>query len=335
MPERGVRRVAVSALAWALAAHAFAASGYHVVKKIRVPSGEGAWDHATVDEAGRRLFVAREGEVDVVNLDTGALEGPIGGLKGARAVAVAPDAKRGFIANADGGTVTVFDLGSLKKLSDVPAAAGSEFVAYDPSSKRVLALNAGAHNATVINAADGTVAGTIEVDGSTAIADGSGQFFVALKDKGAVARVDPQKLTVGPIWPVADCERPSGLALDKKSHRLFVGCRNLMLYVVDSDKGRVITQFSAGENIGSVAFDPASRVIFVSSEDGLITVARQEGPDAYRLLDTLYTKPGSRTMAFDSKTHQLFVPSGDLEKAAAGGRKKLVAGTFGILVVGK
>jgi DNA-binding beta-propeller fold protein YncE len=327
----------------ALAVHAFAASGYHVVKKIRIPSGEGAWDYATIDEAGRRLFVARDTEVDVVDVDTGKLAGTIAGLKGARAVAVAPEAKRGFITNADDGTVTIFDLSSLKKVSDVPAAAAPEFIVHDPSSKRVLALNSGAHNATVINAADGAVAGTIAVDGSVAVADGGGHVFVALKDKAAVARVDMQKLAVDQSWAVADCEHPSSLAMDKKSHRLFVGCRNLMLYVMDSDKGRVITQLSAGENIGTTAFDPATRMIFSSSEDGLISVVQQEAPDSYRVVDTLYTKPGSRTMAFDPKTHQLFIPSGDLEKAAGGAgkadgsaaRKRLVAGTFGILVVGK
>jgi DNA-binding beta-propeller fold protein YncE len=336
------RAVACGMLSMALAVEAFGwGTGYYVRKRFRIPSSGGFWAHSTIDEASRRLFVAHGTQVDVVNVDTGELVGTIPDTKGARAIALAREFKRGFITNGDRAAVTMFDLDTLKRLSDIPAGDSPDFIAYDPSTKRVFTFNAAGRSSTVIKAADGTVAGSIDLDGKTgvAVADGAGHVLVNLRDKGIVARIDSQKLAVDQRWPVADCEQPSGLALDQKNHRLFIGC-NLMLYVMDSDNGRIITHLSVGENPDSIAFDPATGLIFTSSDDGLITVIHQDGPDAYSIADTLYTKAGSKTLALDLKTHRVFVPVGEIvtqAPRAPGGKatKEVLPNTFAILVVAK
>jgi DNA-binding beta-propeller fold protein YncE len=324
-----------------LAAAAFSGSGYHIVQRIRVPSGEATWDHSAIDEAGRRLFVAHENQVDVLNVDSGKLLGTIP-ARGAHAIALAPELKHGFITNGLNTMVTMFEFDTLKKLADIPTGQSPGAIVYDPFTRRAFSFSTVGLNSTVINAADGVVVATINLDAkpAQAIADGAGHVFVDLNDKSAVARIDAQALAVDQHWSIEGCDRPTTIDMDRKNHRLFIGCQDLMLYVVDSDNGRVISRLSVGENADDTAFDPATGLIFTSSGDGLISVGRQDGPSSYSVVDALYTKPGSKTMVLDLKTHRLFVPCGDLKKlppAAPGGkaRETVVPDTFAILVIGK
>ena len=351
MSSRSVWRYAACGIVCVmLAVQALAGSGYHILKKFPIPSGgEGTWDYATIDEDGRRLFVAHETQVEVLNADTGKLLGTIA-ARGAHAIALVPEFKHGFITNGQNATVTMFDFDTLKSLSDIPVGDLADGIAYDPFTKRVFSFNTVGRNATVINAADGTVAGTINLDAKPeqAVADGVGHVFVDLKDRNMVVRIDSQKLAVDQRWPIAGCDRPTSLDMDKKTHRLFIGCRDLMLYVMDSDNGRVITQLPIGDNVDNTAFDPATALIFTSSEDAVITVMHEDGPDSYHAVQTVKTQAGSKTMALDLKTHRLYVPYGEVEKLPpvqqpktggkvdmSGVRRKVVANTFGILVVGK
>ena len=342
----GCRNFSRCATLWALClvmvVSAWAAAGYHVLKRIPIPMGEGTWDYATIDEPGRRLFVSHESQVEVLDADTGKFVGTIADTKGAHAIVLVPEFKHGFITNGNNATVTMFDYGTLKKLSDIVTGELPDGMVYDPLTKRAFSFNTVGRNSTVINAADGAVAGTINLDGKPeqAVVDGLGHVFVALKDKGSVARIDTQQLRIDQRWPVAGCDRPTTVALDKKTHRLFVGCRNLMLYVMNMDDGAVMAHLPIGDNVDTTAFDPATGLIFSSTEDGNITVIHEDGPNSYRVVETIKTHAGSQTMALDLKTHRLFVPFGEVEKvqpSAPGGKvkKKVAANSFGILVVGK
>jgi len=329
-------------LSCCLSSAAADAAGYRVLKKIPIPYGEGTWDYATVDEPGRRLFVSHESQVEVLNADTGKFLGRIPDTKGAHAIVLVPEFKRGFITNGANATVTVFDYDTLKKLSDLPTGELPDGMVYDPFTKRAFSFNTVSRNSTVIDAAQARVMGTVDLDAKPeqAVADGSGHLYVALKDKGMVGRIDTQKLVVDQRWPVADCDRPTTAALDKKARRLFIGCRNLMLYVMNLDTGKVITQVPIGDNVDTTAFDPSTALIFSSTEDGIITVVHEDGPDSYRVVETVKTQAGSQTMALDLRTHHLFVPFGEVEKiqpTAPGGKvkKKVAANSFGILVLGK
>jgi DNA-binding beta-propeller fold protein YncE len=327
-------------LLFALAADA--ATGYHVLKKIPIASGEATWDFGTIDESSRRLYVAHETSVEVLDVDTGKKIGSIEGMKGAHGIVLAPEFKHGFVTNGDNGTVTMFDYATFKRLADIPAGNLPDSIVYDPNSKRVFAFNTMSRNSTVIDASDGKVVGSIDLDGKPefAVADGEGQVFDDLVDKGVVARIDSQKLTIDARWQVADCDRPTSMAIDKKTRRLFIGCRNLMLYVMNADNGDVVAHLPIGDNVDTTAFDPASNLIFSSTEDGIITIMHEDSADTYRVVDTVKTQNGSKTMALDLKTHKLFVPFGDVEKLPPehpGGkvRKKVAANSFGVLVLGQ
>ena len=343
MSFRKTRFLFTAALSACLSLFVFAeSSGYHLLKKIPVVNSEGTWDFATIDESARRLYVAHETQVDVFDLEKESAIGKISGAKGAHGIAIAPESGTGFITNGDGAFVTQFGLKNLEVLKTIPTGNLPDAIVYDPSSQRVFSFNTVGRNSTVIDAASAKVVATIPLDGKPefAVSDYEGHVFVDLVDKAIVAQIDPQKLEVTNRWPVDGCDRPTSMAIDRKNHRLFVGCRNFLLAVINSDNGKKLTTLPIGDNVDTTAFDPETGLIFSSTEDGVITVAHEDDPNTFTSVGTVKTQNGSKTMALDLKTHRLFVPSGEVEKlppATPGGkvRKRVTEKTFAILVMGR
>lgn len=330
--------------AWAFsfsAAWAADAPGYHVAKKIEV-GGEGGWDYLTVDSAARRLYVTHATRVVVIDADKGTVVGEVPDTEGVHGVAIAPEIGRGFTSNGRSSTITIFDLGTFKPLSRVKSTGENpDAILYDSASRRVFAFNGRTQNATVIEAATGAVSGTIALAGKPefAASDGRGRVFVNIEDKSLVAVIDAQKLSVEKTWPLAPCEEPSGMAIDRAHQRLFVGCHNKMMAVVDTGSGKVVATVPIGEGVDANGFDPGSGDAFASCGDGTLTVARAQASDKYVVTQTVATQRGARTMALDEKTHAIFLataefgppPSPTAENPRP--RPSLVPGTFTILVV--
>jgi YVTN family beta-propeller protein len=306
------------------AAMAAPSSGYHLIKKVTVP-GTGGWDYVSVDEAGRRIYIAHATQVEVLNADTYELVGTIPNIAGAHGVAVASEFGKGFATQGKADAVAMFDLKTLNKLADIKVGKKPDAIIYDPGSKHVFAMNGDGDSTTVINAADGKVLGTIDLGGGPefAAADGKGSLYVNLEEKGATAHVDLNSMKVMHAWPLAPCATPTAMAFDSSSRRLFVGCRGgKMMAVLDADSGKVITTSPIGERVDAGAYDPATRLVFMSTGDGNVSIFHQDSADKYSLLENLATVPGSKTMGLDPKTHNLIVPSNQ-------------GGTFTILVYGQ
>ena len=312
--------------------------GYRLLKTVPVP-GDGGWDYLTVDEAGRRVYISHSSQVDVLDADTYELKGTIPDTNGVHGIAVAADVGRGFTSNGRANTVTIFDLKTLKSVGEVKTGRNPDAIIYDPSSKRVFAFNGGSGSATVIDAAEGKEAGTIELGGRPefAAADGAGNVFVNLEDKNTLLKLDAKKMTVLERWPLTPGETPTGLAMDTATKRLFVGCRNKLLVVVDAESGKVVAKEPIGERVDAAAFDPQTKLVFCSCGDGTVSVYHQDGPDKYTLAETIKTKVGAKTMALDRKTHNLFLPSAEFKPNPdkPGGRPVMVPKTFAVLVYGK
>jgi YVTN family beta-propeller protein len=291
-------------------AAASAAAGYHLLRTIPV-GGTGGWDYLTVDEPGQRLFVSHETQVEVIDLALNSVSGKIPDTPGVHGIALAQEEGRGFISNGQTSTVTIFDLKTLAAISQAPAGKKPDAIVYDSSTHRVFAMNGGSNSSTVIDAASGKVLGTIALGGGPefAAADGSGNVFVNLEDQSEVLRIDARRLTVKNRWPLAPCERPSSMAIDRVNHRLFIGCRSKVMAVVNSDTGTVIVTLPIGDHVDASAFDPATGLIFNSTGEGSVDVFHQDSPDKYSAVQRIPTHAGSKTMALDSKTHELLVPS--------------------------
>ena len=300
-----------------------AAESYHVTKKIPIP-GQGGWDYLTVDEGARRLYVSHGTQVEVLDVDSGAVVGKIENTPGVHGIAIAPDLGRGFVSNGQSSTVTIFDLKTLKTIAEVPVGKKPDAIIYDPATSRVFAFNGDSNSATAIQAADGKVAGTVDLGGGPefAVADGSGYVYNNVEDASLVLKINARSLKVEQRWPTAPCASPSSIAMDRPNRRLFIGCRSKVMAVMNADTGKVITTLPIGDHVDATAFDPDSRLIFNSNGEGTITVIHQDSPDKYSVVETVKTLPRAKTMALDPKTHRLFLSTAE-------------AGQFEVLVVGQ
>ncbi len=313
------------------------ASGYRVIKTVPV-GGEGFWDYLAVDSEGRRLYISHGNHVQVMDTDSYTLVGEIPDTQGVHGIAVAPELGRGFTSNGRANTVTIFDLKTLKTLGTASTGTNPDAIVYDSVTKRVFTMNGRSNNATAINAADGTVAGTVDLAGRPefAAADGKGNIYVNIEDKSEIVQFDAQNLKVLNRWPLAPCEEPSGLAMDTKNRRLFAGCHNQMMAVVDADSGKVVATPPIGQGVDANKFDAGTKYAFSSNGDGTLTVVHEDSPNKFSVVENVPTKRSARTMALDEKTHNIFLSAADFEPPAPGERRgKMKPDSFVILVVGQ
>jgi hypothetical protein len=313
------------------------ASGYQLVKTVPV-GGDGFWDYLFVDGDARRVYISHGTHVVVMNADTYAIVGDIPDTQGVHGIAVAPELGRGFTSNGRTDNVTVFDLKSLKTLNTVKVGANPDAILYDPLTRRVFTMNGRSHDTTAINAADGTVAGTLDLGGKPefAVADGMGGIYVNIENTSEIVHFDGQNLTLLSRWPLAPCQEPSGLAIDPKNRRLFAGCHNKMMAVVDADTGKVIATPAIGEGVDGNAFDPDTDCAFASNGEGTLTVVHEDSASSFTVLENVPTKRSARTMALDRKTHNIFLSAADFEPPAPGERRgRIKPGSFVVLVLSR
>ncbi|SPF44700.1 YVTN beta-propeller repeat-containing protein [Candidatus Sulfotelmatobacter kueseliae] len=329
-------------LSMAVLALAAAGPGYHVIQTYKV-GGEGWWDYLTADSDARRVFISRGTQVMVLDADSGKTVGDIPDTPGVHGIALAPELGRGFTSNGREGTVSIFDIKTLATSSKVKVGDNPDAILYDPATKRVFTFNGRSQDSTVIDAASGKVLGTIKLDGKPefAASDAKGTIYVNIEDKSELVAIDPNKLEVKAKWPLAPCTEPSGLSIDRKNRRLFVGCDNKMMAVVDADSGKVLATPAIGEGVDATTFDPETGLAFASCGEGVLTVVKEESPDKFSVAENVPTRRGARTLALDAKTHNIFVVTADFgprPEATADNphpRPAMLPDSFVVLVVGK
>ena len=289
------------------------APSFKVAHRILL-GGEGGWDALTMDAPSHRLFVTHGTRVQVVDVKTDSVVGEIPNTPGVHGVALASDLGRGFTSNGRDSSVTMFDLKSLAVLGRIKLdARNPDAIEYDPASKRVFVFNGGSASASVIDPSAGTVVGNVPLGGKPefAAADGAGRMYVNLEDSSAVVAFDTRTLKVLGRWPLAPGEEPSGLAMDREHRRLFAGCSNKKLVVLDADNGRVVSVLPIGERVDGVAFDAPLGLVFSSNGDGTLTVIHEDGPDAYTVVENAPTQAGGRTLALDPTTGTVYIPTAE------------------------
>ncbi len=317
-------------------------AGYKVVNTYKL-GGEGGWDYLIADAAARRLYISRATHVMVMDLDSGKTVGDIADTPGVHGIALAPELGRGFTSNGREGTVTIFDRKTLGSISKAKVGENPDAIVYDPATRRVFTFNGKSQDATALDAETGTVLSTIKLDGKPefAASDGKGEIFVNIEDKSELTAIDSNKMEVKAKWPLAPCESPSGLSMDRKNRRLFVGCENKMMAVVNADTGKVLATLLIGEGVDATTFDDESGLAFASCGEGVLTVVREESPDKFSVAQTVPTQPGARTLALDAKTHNVYVvtakfgPPPPATTDSPHPRRSIQPDSFVVLVVGK
>ncbi len=304
---------------------------FQIVKTIKI-GGDGGWDYLTVDSDAHRLYCSRSNRVQVIDVEKGELVGEVKELSGVHGIALVPKLKKGFISNGGDGTVTIFDLGTLKETSRPKAGTKPDAIIYDPASNRVFAFNGGSKDATAIDAESGKVVGTVKLEGQPefAAADEKGMVYVNLEDKSEVVAFDAKELKVTARWKLDPGKGPSGMAMDRAKRRLFVTCRNEKMVILDADKGKVLGTVTIGKGTDAAAFDPGTGLAYSSNGDGTLTIV-EEMKDEYKVLANVKTQERAKTMALDPKTHLVYLPAAKFKA----GTRMVEPDTFAILVVGK
>jgi DNA-binding beta-propeller fold protein YncE len=316
-------------------------SGYHLIKKVKL-GGTGGWDYLEVDPATHRLFITRATHVVVVDLNGNVL-GDIPDLQGVHGVALADEFNKGFTTNGKSGDSTIFDLTSLKTLGNVKADTDADGVIYDPFSKRVFTFNGDPGTASAIDAASGKLVSTFPLGGEPEFpaTDGKGHIFANLQDKSSLVKFDAKTLKIESTWPLAPCQSPSGLAIDAANEILIVGCRNKLMAFVDGNSGKVLGTVPIGQGVDANRFDPVTGYAFASCGDGTVTIAHEDSPTKFSVVDTIQTQRGARTMAIDYATHVVYLVSADFGPAPAATadnprpRPAIIPDTFTLLIYGK
>src|SRR3984957_5715343 len=326
----------------ATVALAAAAPAYKVVNTYKV-GGDGGWDYLTADASARRLYISRATHVLVLDLDSGKNVGDIKDTPGVHGIALAPELGRGFTSNGREGTVSVFNLKTLATSNKVKVGDNPDAILYDPATKRIFTFNGRSQDATAVDAEKGTVLGTIKLDGKPefAASDGNGGVFVNIEDKNELVAIDPAKLEVRSKWRLAPPGAPSGLSMDKKNRRLFVGCDNKMMAVVNADTGKVLATPVIGDGVDATAFDDETGLAFASCGEGVMSIIHEDSPDKFSVAEPVPTQSGARTLALDSKTHNLYTVTANFGPPPAPTadnphpRRSIVPDTFVVLVLSK
>ncbi|MBI1226615.1 MAG: YncE family protein [Bacteroidetes bacterium] len=314
--------------------HSTAQAGYKIARRLPL-EGEGFWDYLIVDEPTQRLFVSHGTQVQVVDLVTGKQVGAIQNQNGVHGIAFAPEVNKGFITNGRDTSVTVFDLKTLAVLGKIKATgANPDAILYDPFSRHIFAFNHNGASATVIDPTTDKVLANIPLDGEAefGVSDGRGRVYVNIEDKSEVAVINATTLKVEQNWPTAPGEEPTGLAYDAENQRLFSVCDEKMV-VMDAKSGKVLQILPIGEGTDGGAYDPQTHRAFSSNGTGSVTVVDASGASC-KVIQTLATQRGARTIALDHKTHRLYLPTADFEyKPGPNGRPVAKPGSFLLLEV--
>jgi WD40 repeat protein len=306
-----MKRFSLAAIALVAGATGVVAQQPQVLAKYNI-GGEGGTDYLNVEVATGRVFISRSTHVMVVEGATGKVVGDILDTPRVHGIAFAPGSRHGFTTNAGDSTVTMFDLGTLAVIKKIATHTGGlDGIMYDDGTDRIILTN---HSrpigtATAINATTGEIVGTANLEDTApegAASDGKGRLFVNNEGTNTIQVLDGRTMQVQASWPIAPCDGPTGIAYDRAHDRIFSGCSTTSV-VTDAKSGKVVAQIANGDGVDALGWDPSQQMIYIPGGDGTLTVVRQESADKYRVVATVPTMRGAKTVAVDAKRHVAYV----------------------------
>ena len=294
-----------------------ASKPYKIVNTVQT-LGTGGIDYVYADNDGRRLYVPRGNQILVFNLDTLKQVGSITNAR-ARGVAVDPKSHHGFSSSSP---VVMWDTRTLETIKTIEVKGRPDAIAFEPLTERIYVMSHAQPNATVIDAKDGSIAGTIDLGGAPeqTVSDGQGHVYADLEDKNNVAVVDVKTLAVTAHYDLeGKGGTPAGLALDAKNRILFAFCRNPATAVMlNADDGKIVATLPIGKGSDGGGFNANTMEAFSSQGDGTLTIIKENSPTSFEVAQTVQTKPRAKTCTLDAKNNHIVVITTEPAPAAAG-----------------
>ena len=311
-------------------------TGIHLLNTYHIASA-GSWDYLEAN-FGDKIYVTHGSQVNILNKSTGDSAGFIANTNGVHGVAFDVAQGKGFTSNGRTNNVSVFDIKTNKVLTQIATGQKPDAIIYEPFSKKIITCNGRSSSLSIIDPIKNILVDSINVGGGpeTVVSDEEGKIYVNIEDKNEIVVIDAKTFKVINHWSVAPGKGPTGLAIDKKTKRLFAGCEKLLV-ILDANTGKVIDKIKIGDGCDGVAFDVSTKNIFTSNGEGTMSVIHEENKDKFNLIENIVTKKGARTISLDTKTHLLYLPTADFEPtdSKSKGRPKMITGSFQVLVFGK
>jgi YVTN family beta-propeller protein len=316
--------------------HASSTPDYQVTKTVPLGAPD-RWDCVVFDPFSHRVFVAHGDRVTVVDGHDGSIVGEIDGFPGGtHGIAISKAAGRGYTDDGRVGIAESFDLVTLKPENEIKAEVDADGIVFDPVSGHIFVIDGDSGKVTVIDPHTDTVIATIDIGGKLEFgaAGGNGKLYINGAEKKEIVRIDTGTNKTDVHWPIANCTSPHGLAIDSVTHRLFSGCENNVLVVVNADDGSTVATVPIGSGTDGVAFDPKRKLIFSSNgRDGTLSVIQEINSQTFVPAATIKTAITGRTMDIDPQTGRLYIAAADIDPDApkVNGRPKLVPGSLKLL----
>jgi DNA-binding beta-propeller fold protein YncE len=278
--------------------------------------GEGGTDYLTADPKTGRVYISRGTHIMIVDQATGKVLGDIPDTPRVHGIALAQGSGHGFTTNAGDSTSTMFDLATMAVIKKVHAGIdGLDGIMYDDATDKILTIDHSRPDGTavVIDPKSGDVVTRITLSDNApegGVSDGRGRIFINLEDKGAIDVIDTKTWRVVATWPIAPCEHPTGIAMDRTTNRIFSGCSGTSV-VVDATTGKVVAQIANGEGVDALGWDQDEKLMYIpAGRSGNVTVVHEDSPDTYTVVATVPTMVGAKTISVDATRHvaYLFTP---------------------------
>jgi DNA-binding beta-propeller fold protein YncE len=290
-----------------------------LVQTIPLAEVDGRIDHFAIDVRGRRAFLAAlaKNTIEVVDLRAGRVTHTLSGFAKPQGVLFVPKFNKLVIASGADGLVKTLDGTTLAVIQTASVSLGADAIGYDPRSTEIYIGSGGGDankeqgDLTVFNVASGAqvVALTTDAHAGGSVVEGHGEHvFVLVPEKAQVVVLDRKTRAQVAKWTIPGIQKNVALALDERSHRLFLGVRTpASIVVLDSDSGAVVATVPTVATLDGLSFDSATRRIYTSGGEGFVDVTEQIDADHYERIARIPTGPIARTSVFVPEWHRLYV----------------------------
>jgi DNA-binding beta-propeller fold protein YncE len=290
----------------------------------------GDFDHFAADLAGNRLFLTAEAgnAVLVMDLRANKLIHTIPDLDEPHSLLYLPATKQLWVVVGGDGTVKIFDSSTYALVETVKVTDGADSSAYDPA-KHLFYIAAGGSDAKlayslidIVDTRTRKKVGEIKVDSTNiealALEKNGPRIFANIRDKSLVGVIDREKKTVTATWPLGELHGNTPIAYDDANHRIFVaGRKPPSLVVLDSESGKIVTSLPIAEMTDDMAFDPASKRIYVACNEYAV-VLQQRDADHYEELGRVATGFRAKTNILVPQLKRYYVAAPRHENEIAG-----------------
>jgi hypothetical protein len=306
-----------------------------VLKTIARQEGDARFAFASIDQAARRLYVARGFGVSVVDLDSERTIRQLVAGDHVHAAIPLPGGKA-LSTNGDANTATLFDASSGRVIAQLDTGKDPDAATFDSSSGLVFVMDAQEGDITLIDPNATKVVGRLQIGGRLegAVADGHGHLFVNVRDQNAMTVVDTVARKVLRRYALPGCKGPTALGSDLESGILVAACANRTALGLRASDGTVVApHLTIDRKADAVMFDPVRKNFYIPcGRDGTLIVISETKEGTLAVQSRVATVLGAHTGALDPQTGRLYLPTADFHLAFGGVAP--TDDTFRVLILG-